>query len=57
MSTLDWNKTFKSLLQMDCSSYNHWNIFRAKATNINPPKVSLYAMVIMKLAGRICGEE
>ena len=57
MSTLDWNKTFKSLLQMDCSSYNHWNIFRAKATNINPPKVSLYAMVIMKLAGRICGAE
>ena len=55
MSSFDWKKNIEDSIKDGLITATTTGIFFAlKATNIKPPKASLDAMDIMKLAGGIC---
>ena len=57
MASFDWKKNIEdSLKDVLIITIGATGIFYGlKAANVKPPKTSLDAMDIMKLAGRICG--
>ena len=56
MSSFDWRKNIEDSIKDGLIITSMTEIFYAlKAANVKPPKVSLDAMDIMKLAGGIVG--
>ena len=56
MSSFDWRKNIEDSIKDGLIITSMTEIFYAlKAANVKPPKVSLDAMNIMKLAGGIVG--
>ena len=57
MSSFDWEKNIEDFLRdgLIITIEAIVIFFGLKVANLKPPKASLYAMDIMKLAGEICG--
>ena len=57
MSSFDWKKNIEDSIKdgIIITATTTRILFALKAANIKPPKASLDAMNIMKLAGGICG--
>ena len=57
MSSFDWKKNIEDSIKdgLIITTTTTLIFFALKAANVKPPKTSLDAMDIMKLAGGICG--
>ena len=62
MSSFDWKRNIEDSIKDEIIiiATTSWNIFQEifftlKVANVKPPKASLDAMDIIKLAGEICG--
>ena len=57
MSSFDWKKKIEDPIKVGLiiTATTTGTFFALKAANVKPPKASLDAMYIMKLAGEICG--
>ena len=58
MSSFDWRKNIEDFIKygLIITATTTGIFFALKAANVKPPKATLDAMDIMKLAGGICGE-
>ena len=57
MTSFDWKKNIEDSIKdgLIITTAGTGIFFALKAANVKPPKASLDAMDIIKLAGRICG--
>ena len=57
MTSFDWKKNIEDSIKdgLIITTASTGIFFALKAANVKPPKASLDAMDIIKLAGRICG--